>query len=635
MSGYFRSISVGTKTALAFVTISLLMMVQAVLAMHNMSAMTSSFHVVSESGIPSVKNAGELTRTVAELQFREYQLAKASPAEMAAAQQQLRNSQDGVSSSIQQAKALADTDDERRLAQLAEQQWTSYLALDASGRGASGPPGSESLHRFDDLLATAERIVQVNADEAVEVARDADRSYRRSYDATLIVIVIAVVATLAFGWGLSRALSRRLADLLSMGRRIVDAGQSTLAHDALLETDELDQLTAVLGQVYESRNRGLSVSRLTHELRTPLNSILGFAELMLSERDAALPATHKGYVQQMIQSGQHLISLIDGLLELSKMEVGLANLRPVSVDLIDLVQEALQLIAPLAQARELRVRFDTHGQSARWVLADRTRLLQVVLNLLSNAVKYNRDGGLIEITVRPDAASGQVLLAVRDEGQGIAPQHRKELFKPFQRLGREVGAVQGTGLGLAISSKLMHLMHGDIQAESTLGVGSRFTVSMPAGLPGARQKSTPAQPVAAVPAPQPHEALPRQLAGTVLHVDDDEISRILMQAYFLSHPDVRLLSADAADAGIQIMRQERPDVVLVDICMPEADGFEFLRRMRAFPDLHDIRCVAVSANASTEDSEAALAAGFDGYLVKPLSMPTLFACVDPWLQPAA
>ncbi|XHS76960.1 ATP-binding protein [Burkholderiaceae bacterium UC74_6] len=638
MSGYLKSISVGTKTALAFVTISLLMVAQAILAMRNMSEMTSSFHVVSESGIPSVKNAGSLTQTITELQYREYQLAKAAPAEVSVAQQQLKSSRERVSQSIAQAQALADTDEERDLAQLAETQWSSYIALgDRPGQVALGEPKSESTHRFDDLLTTAESIVRVNANEAVDATHRADLSYRRSYDVTMVAIGVAVLATLTLGWGLSRGLSRRLAELLSMSRRIVDAGPSVITPDAA-GTDEIDQLTAVLGQLHESRHRSLSVSRLTHELRTPLNSILGFAELMLSQRDAPLPEAHEGYVQQMVQSGKHLIRLIDGLLDLSKMEAGLAHLRMVSVDVVEVIEEASRLILPLAQARELHVQFTPIMGEPRWALADRTRLLQVVLNLLSNAVKYNRHGGTVEIAIQEDVATGRLCIAIGDDGPGIAPHHRQELFKPFQRLGKEAGAVQGTGLGLAITNKLVHLMHGDINVESTLGVGSRFTVSLP-GAPAAPSLpsivvGTPVAlaPIAAASTPLP--AALRPLSGTVLHVDDDEVSRILMQAYFLSHPGVRLLSADGAASGIQLAGQEKPDLILVDICMPEVDGFEFLRSLRDSLDLADVRCVAVSANASNEDAQTAFAAGFDGYLMKPLSMPTLFGCVDQWLQTA-
>ncbi len=624
MFGILRNASIGTKTALAFVTISVLMVAQALLAVRNMSEMTRSFHVVSESGIPSVKNAGFLTQTITELQYREYQLANASAAEMPAAREQLQLSRRKIGQRIAQAQALADTDLERSLAQLAEEQWTAYLAAPPAPEGSgSNSNSNSSTHRLDELLSTAESIVRVNTDEALDATNQADQGYRRSYDATLAVIGLVVVATLSLGWGLSRGLSRRLAKLLTMGRRIVDAGQSTLADDAL-DHDEIDQLSAVLGQVYESRNRSLSVSRLTHELRTPLNSILGFAELMLSERDAVLPKVHQRYIHQMVDSGKHLIRLIDDLLDLSKMEAGLAHLRLVGVDAVDVIEEARRLIEPMAREHGLRVLFRPAG-GARWVQADRTRLLQVVLNLLSNAVKYNRKGGLVEIGIDEDASQRTTAITVRDEGAGIASQHRKELFKPFQRLGRESGTVQGTGLGLAISSKLVHLMHGSIQVESTPGVGSRFIVSLPTGEASLAAMTAPAV---------PQQTTPRQLAGTVLHVDDDETSRILMQAYFQSRPHVRFLCADSAAAGLQIARQERPDVILVDICMPQTDGFEFLRRFRNGLDVPDVRCVAVSANASNEDAEAALAAGFDGYLMKPLSMPTLFGCVDPWLGAA-
>ena len=628
-----ENIGIGTKTALAFAVVSLLMVGQASLAVRNMSEMTSRFHAISESGIPALKNADLLAQTITDLQYREQQFADATPAEAPDSLARLRASRQQVSQSIAQAISLADSESERGLAQLARTQWNHDLDADEDV-DRSGPAKAESVHRFDDLLATAQSIVRVNTDEAMEATRLADQTYRRSYWLTMAVICVVLVITLAIGWALSCGLSRRLAGVLVMTRRIADAGHSTLAHDAA-DSDEIDQMTAVLSQVYESRNRSLSVSRLTHELRTPLNSILGFAGLMLAERDGPLPTLHKGYVQQMVKSGMLLIQLIDDLLDLSRMEAGLASLRPVNVDAVEVIEEARRLIKPLADERGISVHCRLVVERTPNVMADRTRLLQIMLNLMSNAVKYNKAGGSIDVEIREDRQRGLTHLTVRDEGAGIAAVHRKDLFKPFNRLGRDSGGIPGTGLGLAISSKLAQLMKGEISVDSTPGVGSQFMVSLPTGEVQASKPLTGAQSVVAAPVENTLETCPSTLAGTVLHVDDDETSRILMEAYFKSRPAVRFLGADSATAGMQIARQARPDVILVDIRMPDVDGFEFLRSLRNGPELADVRCVAVSANASDDDARNALAAGFDDYLTKPLSMAVIFGCVDQWLHPSS
>ena len=363
------------------------------------------------------------------------------------------------------------------------------------------------------------------------------------------------------------------------------------------------------------------LSSMSHELRTPLNAILGFAQILASD---AMPTTleqKKEFSGHILKSGRHLLTLINEILDLAKVEAGAVALAMEAVPLAGILGECRDMIAPLAAGRGIDVRFP--DQPAAVVRADRTRLKQVLLNLLSNAVKYNRDGGAVVVDC--DAASAQRLrLTVRDTGLGLDPEQVAALFQPFNRLGQERGTQEGTGIGLVVTRRLVELMGGQIGVSSSPGVGSVFWIELARA--EAQDGAMAGEGITAGSAAVP--AAPAGAPRTLLYVEDNPANLRLVQEIVRFRPDLRLLSAPDGPAGLALARTERPDVVLMDLNLPGMGGFEVLERLRADPAGAAIPVIALSANAMAHDVERGLAAGFDHYLTKPIDIDKFNEAID-------
>ncbi|HKX93584.1 MAG TPA: ATP-binding protein [Methylibium sp.] len=395
---------------------------------------------------------------------------------------------------------------------------------------------------------------------------------------------------------------------------------------ALRAERQLTEAALAEKRIAERANRAKTefMARISHELRTPLNAILGFTQLLQRDTPGTLVPEQQRELQHVVHAGHHLLSLIDDLLDLSRVEAGTLRLQLADVDAADVVRDAMGQIAVEAEARGVGIALDVPPGALPPVLADRTRLRQIVLNLLSNAVKYNRPGGSVSLRLRAEGA--HLRLAVRDTGPGLAPAQVEQLFQPFNRLGREAGSIPGTGIGLVITRSLVELMDGQLEVFSEPGVGSEFGIRLPL---------SPAAP----PEQDPHagadsNALPPG-TGAVLYIDDDEVNRVLMQAYLAVRPGVSLRVAASGPEGLAMARAARPDLLLVDMMMPGMNGLQVLAAARADPALRTMPCVAISANAMPEEIDAATRAGFDGYLVKPLAVDVLLREIDRRLAPRA
>jgi PAS domain S-box-containing protein len=365
----------------------------------------------------------------------------------------------------------------------------------------------------------------------------------------------------------------------------------------------------------ESANRAKSefLSRMSHELRTPMHAILGFGQLLQGDAALALAEPSRTHLREILRAGQRLLGLINELLDLERIEAGQLALAPDTVDLAPLLQECL--LASDAVARQHRVQLpdlQTLSLPGR-VMADRQRLKQVLLNLLSNAIKHNRRGGQVGLQVVDDGDA--LRITVSDTGPGLDEAQRSRLFHAFERLGADRGAVDGAGIGLALSKRLVELMGGQIGLDSEPGVGSRFWVRL----------------ACADAAPAAQDAAPAH-SGTVLYVEDNPVNVLLMEAMLGQQTRLRLISADLPEAGLQLAREQRPDLVLLDIQLPGMDGYEVLRRLRADEGTRGIPVIAVSANAMPADIERGLAAGFDDYLTKPIDQRVLMAKLQGVLQ---
>jgi PAS domain S-box-containing protein len=368
----------------------------------------------------------------------------------------------------------------------------------------------------------------------------------------------------------------------------------------------------------ESEAKSQFLARMSHELRTPLNAVLGFAQLLRLDGDGASPE-QRGRIEHILSAGEHLLSLINDVLDLSSLESGQLKLELQPVPLDELVAESLPLVASLAQGFQVHVVVGT-VEGVAW--GDRIRLRQVLINLLTNAIKYNHPGGEARIdTVVRDA---EVLLRVGDTGRGLSAEQRAHLFEPFNRLGIEREGIEGTGIGLAIVKTLVTRMGGSIDVRSEPGHGSLFEVRL-------QRADPPVEAPPRAPARQAVASSARRRAQ-LLYIEDNPINVMLMEELIASRPGYAIVSETNGERGVARARALRPDVVLVDMQLPDFDGFEVLRRLRAAPETTHIPCVAVSANAMPDDIAQALELGFVEYWTKPIDFDAFLQSLEALLR---
>ena len=356
------------------------------------------------------------------------------------------------------------------------------------------------------------------------------------------------------------------------------------------------------------------LSRMSHELRTPLNAILGFGQVLQMQELSQLQGE---CLEHISKAGWHLLGLINEVLDIARIESGNAELTVESLELQTVIGETMDLIQPLAAQRRIRLCLEETG--AGWhVLTDRQRFKQILLNLLGNAVKYNVEDGLVTVTcaVAPDAL---IRIAITDTGLGISPEQQARLFTPFDRLGAERLGIEGTGLGLCMCKRLVETLGGTIGVESQPGEGSTFWVQLPGDLTPA---ALPA-PAEALPVEQPAAPGPTGPRRVILYVEDNSSNLDLIKHLFGGYTDFVLLTADHGRAGITLAQDRRPDLILLDLHLPDLPGDAVLAELRADPRTRDIPVVIVSADATAETTERLLRAGANAYLTKPINLDGL------------
>jgi PAS domain S-box-containing protein len=358
------------------------------------------------------------------------------------------------------------------------------------------------------------------------------------------------------------------------------------------------------------------LSRMSHELRTPLNAILGFAQLL--EMDPLEPS-QLASVEHISRAGRHLLDLINEVLDISRIESGqlAVSLEPVSV--AELVVELVDMIGPLASAGEIDIdALDV--ASPGFLLADRQRLKQVLLNLLSNAVKYNRQGGSVHICSTTSAA-GRVRLSVEDTGFGIAPELVPRLFRPFDRLGAETGPIDGTGMGLALSKGLVEAMGGTIGVASQPGAGSTFWVELASA-------ESPIEGLAdLLPARMPSDRLDRP-RRRILQIEDNSSNIRLVEEVVSRQSGLEAIVAHDGFSGIELALREGPDLILLDLHLPDIPGGDVLKRLKAHPQTAAIPVIVITADATKTQERALLSDGAVAYLTKPIDLRLLLQTID-------
>jgi PAS domain S-box-containing protein len=369
------------------------------------------------------------------------------------------------------------------------------------------------------------------------------------------------------------------------------------------------------------------LSSMSHELRTPLNAILGFAQLMESD-DPPPSLSQKVSIDQILQAGWYLLALINEVLDLSLIESGRLSLSQEKMSLAEVLSDCQAMMEPLALKRGITMKFPEFDASC-YVMADRTRVRQILVNLLSNAIKYNRPNGtiVVEITMR---TLGYVRLSVTDTGLGLTSEKLTQLFQPFNRLGQEDGAEQGTGIGLVVTKRLVEVMKGTIGVDSTVGKGTVFWIDLVATTPPRHdftqaQIGTSSQTLTKNPGPM----------RTVLYVEDNPANLKLVSMLIARRSDLRLLTAENGNLGVELAQAHLPDLILMDINLPGISGLKVMSILSKNSITAHIPIVALSANANPSDIERGLKAGFLKYLTKPIRVDELMETLDLGLALAA
>jgi len=362
------------------------------------------------------------------------------------------------------------------------------------------------------------------------------------------------------------------------------------------------------------------LSSMSHELRTPMNAILGFAQMLEFNPKESLTKEQKNCVDHILKGGQHLLGLIDQVLDLARIESGKLQLTIEPVLPSDLFRECLEMLRPAADKRGIEL--SGEKKSVQLINTDPARFKQVLINLLSNAIKYNVDKGSVKFGCL-DKEGDIVRIFITDTGSGIAREEQAGLFEPFNRLGKEASEIEGTGVGLTVSKQLVEAMGGHIGFESEVGKGSTFWVDFPA------IKNTPAKQTGQIEIPKTDQQ-PKQknFAATVLYIEDNPANLQLMETIIDRMDGISLISAHNAELGMSMAEEHQPGLILMDINLPGMDGIAAMKVLSQQEETKDIPVIALSAAAMKNDIERGMAAGFKGYLSKPFKVQEIIETIE-------
>ncbi len=405
-------------------------------------------------------------------------------------------------------------------------------------------------------------------------------------------------------------------------QRTPEGGTVSLYADITSDVAQQDELRAARTEAEAaSAAKSEFLASMSHELRTPLNAILGFAELLQRDRKEPLSQRQLDRLQHVQTGGAHLLKLIDDILDLARIESGRLEISAEPMSIEDVVRHVVSTLEPLAAGHGITIRH-VSNDDAPVVVADRTRLSQILMNFGSNAIKYGRKGGHATLSVRR-AEPSAVRIAVSDDGVGIPADKQAKVFEPFQRAGQETGPIQGTGIGLAISKRLAGMMGGRVGFESEPGAGSEFWIELPE-----YRQATGEMPIVHRRAPVASPLAGEGARFLIAYVEDNPSNIALMHAVMDDLPRLEMFTATTAETGLEIIRARRPHAVIMDVNLPGMSGIEATRMLAEWPETRAIPVIGLSAAVLPKDTARARESGFYRYLTKPVKLVELMSTLE-------
>jgi PAS domain S-box-containing protein len=393
-----------------------------------------------------------------------------------------------------------------------------------------------------------------------------------------------------------------------------------------IRTDITERIEAERRAKEANNAKSEFLSSMSHELRTPMNAILGFAQMLEFNPKEPLTETQKESVNHIMKGGQHLLELINEVLDLAKIEAGKMEMSIEDISVKSVLDECLSLIHSMAEDRGIEITVGNSFDETIEIRTDHTRFRQSLLNLITNAIKYNRPNGTVTLDCH-ETPGAMLHINVADTGNGISENMLDDLFQPFNRLGAENTEIEGTGIGLTITKQIIEAMDGHIGVDTKIGEGSTFWIELPLserklideGAAGTQETGYDTKP------------LP-DIEGTVLYVEDNPANLQLMEMIIERVEGLSMISAHNAELGIELAKSRYPNLIILDINLPGMDGYDALKKLKNIEKTKDIPIIALSANAMVRDIERGINAGFKQYLTKPIKVEEVVSAIKNVIQ---